>query len=978
MIAPRATRLVRTADLRAFRAAIVELASMGDPIEARDRLLILPTRAAAGQLLRTLEDATLGEGGALLRPDIATPGELVTRLAWRLDQPPAVLTDAEREVLLGMACRAAQAAGVEPPFRMRPALVAEALAFYDELRRNRKDVDAFERLVLGMLEPSASYDRGAARLVQQTAFLAAAFRDFESRCAAHGLDEHGLRTHLLTAASSRPYRHVVVAVTSRAFASHGLPPADWDLLSRVPGIERLDVVVTDRTLVGAPHEWFHSTLPGIEEVRVGDGPAPGPTRLVPSEGTVVHVARDREEEVSDFARRVRAAVRNGEVSSIERVALVVRQPLPYLYLGREVCRAASMPCQSADALPLAAEPLAAALDLLVTCAASAYARDPLIALCRSPHFDFGAGHEASVAAGLTALDRALSEAGHLGEIEGLERLIAALERDTPEGRSEARAVRAARTALGLCRELEPLRTDRSVAAHLTTLLDVWRRHERLSLDDGPSRSRLLRARGALLGLLTELRDAHARFDDAVVSIDDVSALIRRSVEARTFASPSDRAGLHIVDAASAPFGAFEFVQLAGLVDGEWPSATRHDTFYSWSVLRELGWPAESDRLEGTRAAFDDLLRLPARWLAVSSFRLEMDSLVTPSPLVDELDASDQDRVEIETHAVRIFDHEALSLAPIAIDALPARAAMAARHRGRLPNPAAPRFHGVVEPRALASFSPGGLEQYQDCPFKFFARRVLRLEEPPDDGSTLSPRARGRLIHDIFQRFFDAWDARGGGPITPDRVPDARALLVEVAEPVLDRLPESERLLERARFFGSPVAPGAADVVLGLEASRPAHVVRRWLEHEFNGAFTLGREDGRRVPLRGIADRIDLLDDGRLRVMDYKTGRLYDRARALQVPIYALCAREQLTDADGRPRDVAEAGYVTFADKRPFTAVVDGTKGRDAAALVDAGARVYALVDRLEQGEFPPRPHDPMRCRFCAYATVCRKDYVDDE
>jgi hypothetical protein len=39
--------------------------------------------------------------------------------------------------------------------------------------------------------------------------------------------------------------------------------------------------------------------------------------------------------------------------------------------------------------------------------------------------------------------------------------------------------------------------------------------------------------------------------------------------------------------------------------------------------------------------------------------------------------------------------------------------------------------------------------------------------------------------------------------------------------------------------------------------------------------------------------------------------------------------------------------------------------------------VLDIVDGIGRGEFPPRPHDPMICRYCAYAPVCRKDYVGD-
>ena len=56
MITPRTTRLVRAADLRSFRSALVALATDGSPLEARDRLVVVPTRAASLHLQRAIED----------------------------------------------------------------------------------------------------------------------------------------------------------------------------------------------------------------------------------------------------------------------------------------------------------------------------------------------------------------------------------------------------------------------------------------------------------------------------------------------------------------------------------------------------------------------------------------------------------------------------------------------------------------------------------------------------------------------------------------------------------------------------------------------------------------------------------------------------------------------------------------------------------------------------------------------------------
>jgi hypothetical protein len=44
----------------------------------------------------------------------------------------------------------------------------------------------------------------------------------------------------------------------------------------------------------------------------------------------------------------------------------------------------------------------------------------------------------------------------------------------------------------------------------------------------------------------------------------------------------------------------------------------------------------------------------------------------------------------------------------------------------------------------------------------------------------------------------------------------------------------------------------------------------------------------------------------------------------------------------------------------------------------ARARLLDVLGGIGGGLFPPKPHDEMMCRYCAYPSVCRKDYVGDE
>src|SRR6185369_11599188 len=76
-------------------------------------------------------------------------------------------------------------------------------------------------------------------------------------------------------------------------------------------------------------------------------------------------------------------------SEWDRAAVVFKRPLPYLYLAPDTFGAAGIAYQVTDALPLAAEPVIATVDLILDAVESGFAREALTALLRSPHLRCG-------------------------------------------------------------------------------------------------------------------------------------------------------------------------------------------------------------------------------------------------------------------------------------------------------------------------------------------------------------------------------------------------------------------------------------------------------------------------------------------------------------------------------------------------------------------------------------------------------------
>jgi ATP-dependent helicase/nuclease subunit B len=167
----------------------------------------------------------------------------------------------------------------------------------------------------------------------------------------------------------------------------------------------------------------------------------------------------------------------------------------------------------------------------------------------------------------------------------------------------------------------------------------------------------------------------------------------------------------------------------------------------------------------------------------------------------------------------------------------------------------------------------------------------------------------------------------------------------------------------------------AETVFRVEAARGARIVERLLEYRLESELEVGPDgEARVIALSGVADRIDLLDDGTLRVIDYKTGTPPKPARALQLPIYSLCAERALADRGDDPWSVGDALYISFKG-RPVVPLFPRRGDRD-RVLADAKARLFQVVGAIERGEFPVLPEQPFLCGYCAYSSVCRKDYVE--
>ena len=250
----------------------------------------------------------------------------------------------------------------------------------------------------------------------------------------------------------------------------------------------------------------------------------------------------------------------------------------------------------------------------------------------------------------------------------------------------------------------------------------------------------------------------------------------------------------------------------------------------------------------------------------------------------------------------------------------------------------------------AQISPSGYNSLMACPYQYFARHVLRLNELDEVREVLDKRDYGTWVHAVLQRFHTEM------PVLQTRNMDEA---------------ESAMLRISAEVFADGMTHDylAQAWLLRWQAQIPAYLEWQLKNEEAGWRYQgsevpFGIEVTENLQLRGRLDRMDTNTAGDLKVLDYKTqsaivlkNKLKESGEDVQLACYAQAAK-------------ANAAAFVSLDGDAVQAV---EPAEEMACLAQLNMeRLKTIFAQMRSGAALPAQGAEKVCSYCEMKGLCRR------
>jgi probable DNA repair protein len=451
---------------------------------------------------------------------------------------------------------------------------------------------------------------------------------------------------------------------------------------------------------------------------------------------------------------------------------------------------------------------------------------------------------------------------------------------------------------------------------------------------------------ALLGELATLEPATQRLSGAAAAglLDELAAR-------EHFEPASDDVAVTVTASLDDPIVRYDGIWVAGLTADAWPRPVQPNALIPATVQRTARLPGSAPaRTLAAARALQALWPQRARDCVLSYPKSEQDLPAQPSPLLQGLaPAAPAEQVELPTW----------------LAALPLPLQSWSELRGN-PWPARRDLKGGAKLLELQAL----------CPFRGYAELRLSAGELAVSERGVDALEHGRMLHRALELF---WQQMGGSEALQADPVGAMQLAAQCATQALEQI--------------GPAVPGSLSaLLLARERERIHALLLRMIEWEsarapfriqhleWSTGLTLA---GHRLPLR--LDRVDRLDDGRLLLLDYKSGKAQpfdafaQRPSQPQLAAYALALGAEVAGVSmlyvGR-EEVQVRGVADRAGRLKKLPAVPEPLGW-MQLQQQWQQRLQVLAQEFIDGYAALEPQ-PRACERCHLQLLCRVDALTQE
>ncbi|OGG29168.1 hypothetical protein A2973_01615 [Candidatus Gottesmanbacteria bacterium RIFCSPLOWO2_01_FULL_49_10] len=243
---------------------------------------------------------------------------------------------------------------------------------------------------------------------------------------------------------------------------------------------------------------------------------------------------------------------------------------------------------------------------------------------------------------------------------------------------------------------------------------------------------------------------------------------------------------------------------------------------------------------------------------------------------------------------------------------------------------------VRQPVTYLSYSQ--LSTFETCPLQYKYRYILRIPVPPSAALTF-----GDTIHRTVRAFYEL--------VKTGEKPTKIMLLDLLDKHWASRGYGDRGYEEKMKIHGKELLDGF------FEKGYDPALIPKDLEVSFKIRITPS------LTLGGRIDRVDILSDGTLEIIDYKTGQSpknRDVTKDAQLTVYALAASEPGI-YNKKPENVIVSFYF-FEDQIKISAT------RSLGQLEKEKKEIALKADEISRSDFKPTPGK--HCDFCEFRLIC--------